>query len=51
MRVSHTMRYGCSRLTLNAGSLLQFCQVPILLRPLFIPLKRARARRLTTGAL
>ena len=31
--------YGCSRLTLNAGSLLQFCQVPILLRPLFIPLK------------
>ena len=31
--------YDCSRLTLNAGSLLQFCQVPILLRPLFIPLK------------
>ena len=31
--------YGCSRLSLNAGSLIQFCQVPILLRPLFIPLK------------
>ena len=31
--------YDRSRLTLNAGSLLQFCQVPILLRPLFIPLK------------
>ena len=31
--------YGCSRLSLNAVSLIQFCQVPILLRPLFIPLK------------
>ena len=31
--------YGCSRPSLNAGSLIQFCQVPILLRPLFIPLK------------
>ena len=26
-------------LSLNGGSLVQFCQVPILLRPLFIPLK------------
>ena len=34
-----TWHYGCSRPSLNAGSLIQFCQVPILLRPLFIPLK------------
>ena len=33
------LTYGCSRLSLNAGSLIQFCQVPVLLRPLFIPLK------------